>query len=183
MWVFSAYQVNEPLKHSTESQSISQVSLISLSLLGECCDDQENIINLLTMLLQIIWNFLMNRNESFYFRISKKTEMVCSHLFCPSPQDATSTSSLRRACFPPAVSITAESFPELHPGVASWAPAGCAAAGDALEHGAVAALGHLPFPWEHAPPTSSRSLLHLSQPLPSMLHPWYSVLFACNMRL
>lgn len=58
--------------------------------------------------------------------------MVCPHLFCPSPQDATSTSSLRRACFP-AVSITAESFPELHLGGCLLAPAGYdAAAGDAL---------------------------------------------------
>ena len=38
---------------------------------------RENISNLLTMMLQKIWNFQMNKNESFYFRTEVRKQKWC----------------------------------------------------------------------------------------------------------
>lgn len=112
---------------------------------------------------------------------SKKTEMVCPHLFHPPTQDAAPTSWLRQACILPVVSITAESFAELHPGGWLLAPAGYPAAGDALSMAlwlvwaTCSSLGaYLPL----------LPKVFCTFPSPSKhVHPWYSVLFAWNMRL
>lgn len=183
MWVFQQPTKLMVLKHSTESQEYLS-SLINISsLLGECCDDQENIINLLTMLLQIIWNFQMNRNESFYFRTEVRKQKWCVPTSSvPLPKIPLLPAHSDRLAFPPAVSIRAESFPELHPGrVASWPLQSCAAAGDALSMELWLLWATCPFPGS-TPPTSSEAFAPFPA-LPSMLHPWYSVLFACNMRL
>lgn len=92
--------------------------------------------------------------------------MVRPHPLRPSTQAATSTSWLRRACFPPVVSITAESFGELHPGDCLLAPAVYTAADNALSW-ELWLLCHLSgpraLPWEYASPF----LPKLSTPFPS----------------
>lgn len=115
------------------------------------------------MLLQIIWNFQMNRNESFYFRTEVRKQKWCVPTSSvPLPKMPLLPAHSDSLLFP-AVSISQVLSLSCIQEVASWPLQSCAAAGDALSMELWLLWATCPS-LEHASHFLPENLLHLSQP-------------------